>query len=86
MCDNLFNGSFDDEQEIVQAVTAKVEIGTQILKTFPMVMFALFLGPWSDKAGRKMLIMLPFLGYFLNCVSFIANIYFFDELVGVSLA
>ena len=81
MCDNLFNGSFDDEQEIVQAVTAKVEIGTQILKTIPMVIFALFLGPWSDKAGRKMLIMLPFVGYFLNCVSFIVNIYFFDELV-----
>ena len=46
-----------------------------------MVIFALFLGPWSDRSGRKMLIMLPFLGYFLNCVSFIVNIYFFDELV-----
>ena len=46
-----------------------------------MVIFALFLGPWSDRSGRKMLIMLPFFGYFLNCVSFIVNIYFFDELV-----
>jgi PCFT/HCP family folate transporter-like MFS transporter 1/3 len=46
-----------------------------------MVIFALFLGPWSDKAGRKMLIMIPFLGYFLYCISFIVNIYFFDQLV-----
>jgi MFS family permease len=58
-----------------------VEIVTQILKTIPMVMFALFLGPWSDKAGRKMLIILPFLGYFLYCITFIVNNYFFDELV-----
>ena len=31
---------------------------------------------WS---GRKMLIMLPYFGYFLVCVSMIANVYFFDE-------
>ena len=81
ICDNLFNGSFDEEQMEVQAVTAKVEIVTQILKTIPMVIFALFLGPWSDKAGRKMLILLPFLGYFLYCITFIINVYFYDELV-----
>ena len=45
----------------------------------PQVIFALFLGPWSDRAGRKMLIMLPYFGYFLVCVSMIANVYFFDE-------
>ena len=46
-----------------------------------MVIFTLFLGPWSDKAGRKMLNMLPFLGYVLYCVTLIVNVYFFDELV-----
>ena len=81
MCDNLFNGSFTDEQKAVQEVTAKVEIVTQILKQVPMVIFALFLGPWSDKAGRKMLILLPFLGYLLYCITFILNVYFFDQLV-----
>ena len=45
----------------------------------PQVIFALFLGPWSDRAGRKMLIMLPYFGYFLVCISMIANVYFFDE-------
>ena len=60
---------------------AKVEIVTQILKTIPMVIFTLFLGPWSDKAGRKLLIMLPFAGYVLYCVTLIINVYFFDQLV-----
>merc|ERR1719186_2300147 len=46
-----------------------------------MVIFALFLGPWSDKAGRKILILLPFLGYIVYCITFVVNVYFFDELV-----
>ena len=64
----------------MQEVTAQVEIVTQILKQIPMVIFALFLGPWSDKAGRKILILLPFLGYILYCITFVVNVYFFDEL------
>lgn len=44
------------------------------------MLFALFLGPWSDRAGRKLLILLPFVGYALGCVVFLVNVYFFDEL------
>ena len=44
------------------------------------MIFALFLGPWSDKAGRKFLIAFPFFGNCLTCLGFIANIYFFDQL------
>ena len=46
----------------------------------PSVIFALFLGPWSDRAGRKLLIMFPYLGFFLVCLSMILNVYFFKEL------
>ena len=44
------------------------------------MLFALFLGPWSDRAGRKLLILLPFVGYALGCVVFLVNVYFFNEL------
>ena len=44
------------------------------------MIFALFLGPWSDRAGRKLLIMFPYLGFFLVCLSMILNVYFFKEL------
>ena len=46
----------------------------------PVVIIALFIGPWSDRAGRKLLILFPFAGYFLLCVVLLLNTYFFDEL------
>ena len=46
----------------------------------PIVMFALFLGPWSDRKGRKTLIILPFIGQFLFCIVYILNYFFFYEL------
>ena len=46
----------------------------------PSVTFALFLGPWSDRAGRKLLIMFPYLGFLLVSLSMIINVYFFREL------
>ena len=47
----------------------------------PCVIFALFLGPWSDRAGRKLLILVPYVGYFLFCIVMLVNTYFFDQLV-----
>ena len=44
------------------------------------MVFALFLGPWSDKAGRKRLILLPFFGNLITCLGFLLNVFFFDEL------
>ena len=46
-----------------------------------MVIFALFLWPWSDRAGRKMLILLPFIGNSVYVCTFLLNVYFFEELV-----
>ena len=46
----------------------------------PLMIFALFLGPWSDAAGRKLLIAFPFFGNCLTCIGFILNVYFFDQL------
>jgi len=81
ICDNLFNGSFDAEQAIVQKVDSKVQIVAQILNNVPMAIFALFLGPWSDSVGRKMLIIIPLIGSILLCLIYVINVFFFDELV-----
>ena len=120
VCDNLFNGTFPEEQEYVQTVVANVEMVSNLIKQvithktetslqykappqnlgklqsgfsaihrdihsatclqIPYVIFALFLGPWSDRAGRKPLILVPYVGYFLFCMAMLVNTYFFDEL------
>ena len=92
VCDNLFNGTFPEEQEYVQTVVANVEMVSNLIKQvildtkyspvlqIPCVIFALFLGPWSDRAGRKPLILVPYVGYFLFCMAMLVNTYFFDEL------
>ena len=65
----------------MQKVDSKVQIVAQILNNVPMALFALFLGPWSDSVGRKMLIIVPLIGSILLCLSYVINVFFFDELV-----
>ena len=95
VCENLSNGSFSEEQKQVQKITANVDMYSDLMKQVfrkhlntstlfefqvPLMVFALFLGPWSDRAGRKLLIAFPFFGNCLTCLGFLANVYFFDQL------
>ena len=49
------------------------------IKTIPPIIFSLFIGPWSDKCGRKVLMILPMTGYiFFYIWMIICTIY--DEL------
>ena len=41
--------------------------------------FVLFIGPWSDRFGRKLLIITPILGFALNCIAYLLiTIYFYE--------
>ena len=51
------------------------------VKVIPPIIFSLFVGPWSDKHGRRYLIILPLTGYILINVCFLINVIYFDELV-----
>ena len=51
------------------------------LKGIPPIIFALFIGPWSDKFGRRYLIILPLTGYIAYNIWFLINVIYFDELV-----
>lgn len=54
---------------------------TLFLKGIPAIIFALFIGPWSDVFGRKVLMMVPLTGYILFNVWFMINAIFFDQMV-----
>jgi len=81
ICDNLDNGDFDDVQEYVQKTVATIQLVTLFVKGIPPIIFALFIGPWSDKFGRKFLIIFPLFGYVLYDLWFLVNVIYFDELV-----
>ena len=51
------------------------------VKVIPPIIFSLFVGPWSDKYGRRYLIILPLSGYIVINLIFLINVIYFDELV-----
>ena len=54
---------------------------TMLLKVVPPIIFSLFVGPWSDKFGRRYLIILPLTGYIAYNLWFLINVIYFDELI-----
>ena len=51
------------------------------VKSIPPIIFALYIGPWSDKFGRKFLIVFPLIGYILYDIWFLVNVIFYDTFV-----
>ena len=70
----------DDYLEAVQTKVADLEIYDGILVALPSVIFCLFLGAWSDTHGRKIILVLPFVGNFVAFVAYMINYAFFYEL------
>ena len=60
---------------------ATIQLVTLFVKGIPPIIFALFIGPWSDKFGRKFLIIFPLFGYVLYDLWFLVNVIYYDELV-----
>ena len=82
VCYNMTHGlSVDDDYvEEVQKTVADLEVYDGILVALPSVIFCLFLGTWSDTHGRRIILVLPFVGNFVAFVAYMINYAFFDEL------
>ena len=70
----------DDYVESVQQVVTNLEVYDGILVALPSVIFCLFLGAWSDTHGRKIILILPFVGNFVAFIAYMINYAFFYEL------
>ena len=77
-CANIDSGAYNETQEYVQETVATMNLVTMLAKSIPPIIFALFIGPWSDKFGRKFLIVFPLIGYVLYDVWFLINVIYFD--------
>ena len=82
ICNNFTSkGLVDKEIELnVQDRVAELKIYEGLIAALPAAFFCLFVGPWSDVHGRKILLILPLLGNIVAYAACIVNYYFFFEL------
>ena len=69
-----------DYKDDVQKRVADLEVYDGIIVALPSVVFCLFLGAWSDTHGRKLVLILPFVGNFVAFAAYMINYAFFYEL------
>ena len=69
-----------DEQVEVQQYVSALQAKNTVIQAVPSIVYILFAGPWSDRHGRKLLIIFTMFGYVISNGVFLINLYFFYEL------
>ena len=78
VCDNLKDPSNSQIQNEVQDLVTCYLMYASAIGGVGSVLFCMFLGPWSDRHGRKMPMMLPFCGHIYTALVCLLNTYFMD--------
>ena len=60
ICDDI--NSHEEEEDAVQTRASQINMYLSILGSLPCMLVALFIGPWSDKNGRKPVMIIPMIG------------------------
>ncbi|OQV18322.1 putative Solute carrier family 46 member 3 [Hypsibius exemplaris] len=66
ICSHINDKQFKAEGDLVVQETAHYTLYVSLMGSIPPVLFSLFVGSWSDKFGRKLPMLVPFIGYFLS--------------------
>ena len=74
VCSDINN--HDAENDAVETMTSEINMYSSILGSLPCMLVALFIGPWSDKNGRKPVMMIPMIGYILSTMWYLLNIHY----------
>ena len=74
ICKNLTKS----QETYVQQTTSKWILYQSISLTLPSIFASLILGSWSDKVGRKVILILPSVGSILLYINYIMNVAFFS--------
>lgn len=60
----------------IQKYVSDLNIYGSLIENIPSIIFVLFLGPWSEKNGRKVPMMTPIIGHLCSVSLYIVNYYF----------
>ena len=64
----------------MQEYVSSLQAYNSVIQAIPSCVYALLAGPWSDRHGRKFLIICALFGYIISNGVFLINTYFFYEL------
>lgn len=60
----------------IQKYVSNLNIYGSLIENIPSIILVLFIGPWSEKNGRKVPMMSPLVGHILSVSLYILNYYF----------
>ena len=60
----------------IQKYVSNLNIYASLIENIPSVILVLFIGPWSERNGRKVPMMTPVVGLILSVTLYILNYYF----------
>ena len=85
VCDNLEDPANSAVQDDVQKLVANIKMWGSFLSTVPAFLCVSFLGPISDQVGRKLPMVIPFLGHALIAGLLMLNVYFSSWYISIHL-
>ena len=78
VCDNLVT-DYKDENELIQENVAQFSVYKTLISSIFPIFFAFYLGAWADLFGRKLLLLLFFIAYFLQTIIELVCAYYEDS-------
>ena len=73
--DTMDSASFRQTKNLIQSEASIIHLGIVLSASLPSIFMALLLGAWSDKVGRKIIMMLPVIGGLIDTVFILTTMY-----------
>jgi PCFT/HCP family folate transporter-like MFS transporter 1/3 len=68
--------SDSDHATEIQKYVSNLNIYGSLIENVPSIIMVLFLGPWSERNGRKLPMIIPLIGHICSVSMYILNYYF----------
>ena len=73
ICENLSNGSYEAEENVVQAASARWLLATTLSYQIPSFVASFIYGALSDRVSRKLVLLLPSVGHLIGAAFLLLN-------------